>query len=193
MIVRIALRKQGEQCFPVISAIILSVTDGHDLDKSHVNGIVFCQFCQFLKILVIDPLQQYGIYFGPDTGRLGGHEPFPYFAKIVKSGDLPESVRIQRIQADIDAVDTDGFQFRNPGRKKYAVGRQRDLLHAGERFQLPQEGEAFLPHQRLASGHFEFAHAQGDGAAADLKDLLETQDLVMGDGRNVLRHTVPAS
>ena len=109
--------------------------------------------------------------------------------KVTPARDAPEALRVERIEADVDAVDTGRAQRRRQLGQQVGVGRQRDVVDARDRAQLADERRQVAAHGRLAAGEAHAAHAQRRKHPYQRRDLFERQhvgarrvlDAVVGD------------
>ena len=115
---------------------------------------------------------------GPRPAALGGRDPVEDArdreADVVHAA---EGLVVERVEADGDAVQAGLGEVAGARRQQRPVGGQRQVVDAIERRQSRDQPLEPLPHQWLAAGEPDLAHAQRDRDAHDALDLVEVEDL----------------
>jgi hypothetical protein len=132
-----------------------------------------------------------------ETGVDGGADALADLGQLVVAGDLPEPLRIQGVQAHVDAVQARRLEVAGEAGEQDAVGghgqdlqavrARRTLLVAGK---AVDEIHAVPAHQGFPSREPHLAPAEADGDPHQSVDLLEGQDLLPFHVDGVRGHAV---
>jgi hypothetical protein len=110
------------------------------------------------------------------------------------AGDLGEAHVRERVQRDVDAPEPGRDERRGEAVEQHAVGRERQVAHTRCRSQHPHELGQVAPHERLAAGQPDLLDAHGGHHRYEPLDLLEREQLGLGQPRQAFRgHAVAAA
>ena len=102
----------------------------------------------------------------------------------------------ERVERDVDALDAGVLQLLGELGELAAVGGERELVEAAG-VEVAREGaeqpQDVLAHQRLAAGDAQLAHALGDERRAQTVELLQREQVLLGQEGHVLRHAIGAA
>ena len=90
---------------------------------------------------------------------------------------LREHVRVERVEADGDAIEAGGLELGGVLGEQHAVGGERDVLDAGQRREIADEIGEIRAQQRLAAGDAHLLHAGAHEHARQAQDLREVEPL----------------
>jgi hypothetical protein len=108
-----------------------------------------------------------------EAGCLRGEDALDHLVDAVAPRQLPEALRVERVEADIDAPQSRLVQLARLGRQQQAVRGQADVLdawHGADHLDQPRQAAA---QQRLAAGQTDLVDAQGRYDFDEAGDLLE--------------------
>ena len=166
----------------------------HHLDEAHVEGAVEGEGGQPLEVLAV-ALQEDGVEL--DRIEPGGErrlDAAPDLGDVAAAGDGAEALGVEGVDADVDPVDAGRAERRGEAGELGAVGRQRQVLEAGEGLQPPHDVEQVLAHQRLAAGQPHPPDAEPHQGADHRLDLLRREEVAVAEGEvGVLRQAVGAA
>ena len=118
-----------------------------------------------------------------------------HLREVASPGDLPEFRGVERVERDIDAGHAASGERLGMVRKLACIGGQRQLVEALA--QMPRQPldqpHDVPPHQRLAAGQPELAHAARDEGARQPVDLLEAQQILARQEVHRLGHAIDAA
>ena len=129
-------------------------------------------------------------------GLLRRVEPLQHLGEIAPAGDAAELVRVEGIEGDVDPPHAAGGEVPRVAGELRAVGGDGELVE-GARIEMAREGAEqghdVPPHQGLAAGDAQLAHALRDEGRADPVELLEGQKVALGQEGHVLGHAIDAA
>ena len=148
------------------------------------QGLVFVEALQGDRVdLDLEPRGRRGVHACKDD------------AEIAPAGHLAKLERVERIQRDVDALDSAVDEFAGKAGELRAVGRQGHFIERshGEMAGKPMEQRHHIaPDQRLAAGNANSPGAQADEGRAQPVELLETEHVALRQEIHVLGHAVDA-
>ncbi len=122
--------------------------------------------------------------------------PGEHLVEPAPARDLREFRRIERVERDVDPPHPRRPQILGIAGELAAVGGERQLVERA-RLQVPAErpeqGHDAAPHQRLAAGETQLAHAQPHEGGAHAVELFQRQNLGFGQEGHVFRHAIDAA
>ena len=125
---------------------------------------------------------------------LGLGEPRQDAVERVAAGDLGEADVRERVQRDVDASQPGRDERAREPVEQDAVGREREVTHAGRRREHPHELGQVAAHERLAAGQPDLVDAHRGHDGDEALDLLEGEQLGLGQPRQALGgHAVAAA
>ncbi len=158
----------------------------HLLDEARDEIALPGERAQRAQLAVVETLDGDGVDL--DRRKAGGSRRFGAGQHAVKLAAL------QRVQADVQAIDTGPAQRRRQLGQEVAVGRQGDLVDAGDPAQHPHQGLQVAAHRRFAAGQAHAPHAQRGETAHQIAQLFERQDVGAVDVLDaLLGHAVGAA
>ena len=141
------------------------------------------------------PLQRDRVDLHREAGGLRGVDPGQHLVELAPARDRAELVRVERVERDVDALHAAVGELGGVFRQLRAVGGQRQLVEpvAEMARERAHQGHDAAPHQRLAAGEAQLAHAARDERAAQPVEFLEREQVLLRQERHVLRHAVDAA
>ena len=154
----------------------------HLLDDAQLIAVVEAEPQQWHRVVEPGLRVQHGVHLHRRQTRRGRRgEPVEYVGEPVAAGDLRESVGIDGVERDVDAVESGGLQPGRAPRQPDSVGGQRDL---GPRIQGGGCCDGLLEmsrHQWFAAGEAHAGHAEpGDGDAEQPGQFVLAQQRLAG-------------
>ena len=154
------------------------VSHVHIFDQPHFKVVVAAELDKIQQFIIIEATNDHSI----DLDRihadcLRGRKPFKHGLKFATLSDFSESVRVEGVQADIDAVESSGFQGRGLFCEKSAVRRQRQSCEGLRCCGVVGPGWETSPNQGFTSGQPDLRNALGDKEAGKTLDFVEGKDL----------------
>ena len=123
-------------------------------------------------------------------------ESVEHLRQPAPAGDAGELRRVERVERDVDPAHAAGDELGGVAAELAAVGGERELLERAGREvarHRVEEGQDALAHQGLAAGDAQLPHAEADEGVAEPVELLERQELRLGQELHVLGHAVDAA
>ena len=149
------------------------------------------------NLVLVDALERDRVDLDLQARRLRGLDAGQHLVELAPARDGAELVGIERVERDVDALHAAGRRARAAYFGKLrAVGGERELVERAAREMARQRAEQrhdAAPHQRLAAGEPQLAHAAGDEGAAQPVELLQREQVGLGQERHVFRHAVDAA
>ena len=127
--------------------------------------------------------------------RSAASMPLHHLSEIAAAGDGPEFGGIERVERDVDALHAASGKRLGVKGELAAVGGERELVEAAAEMprQPLDQPHDVPPHQRLAAGQPQLAHALGDEGDRQPVELLERQQVVARQEGHGLRHAIDAA
>ena len=143
----------------------------------------------------LTPLSATALIFTARPGGLRGIDPGQHLVELAPARDRAELVRVERVERDVDALHAAVGELGGVFRQLRAVGGERQLVEpvAEMARERAHQGHDGAPHQRLAAGQPQLAHAARDERAAQPVELFEREQVLLRQERHVLRHAVDAA
>ena len=167
----------------------------HDFDEANRDRPFARELGEGFEFVVVGAAHDHAVDF--DRIEPGFHrsiEAAQYLTKSRSPRDRFESPRVQRVKRKIDPPQTRTGQLAGLLREQEAVGREREVVHAGNRRKQTHERCEVAAQQRLAAGQPDASHADRGRRAHDRRDLLVRQDVVATQPRKAaFRHAVDAA
>ena len=150
---------------------------------------------EIAKLVLVHALERDRVDLDREAGALRGVDPGQHLVEFAPARDRAELVGIERVERDVDALHAAVRQLARVFRKLRAVGGERQLIEpiaemARERL---HERHDAAPHQRLAAGEPQLAHAARNERAAQPVEFLQRQQVGLRQERHVFRHAVDAA
>ena len=149
-----------------------------------------------------EPLEVLAVALQEDGVELDRIEPggerrldaAPDLGEVAAAGDCAEALGVEGVDADVDPVDAGRLQRRGEAGELGAVGRQREVLEAGEGLEPPHDVQQVLADQRLAAGQSHPPDAEAHQGADDRLDLIRREEVAVAEGEvGVLRQAIGAA
>ena len=123
---------------------------------------------QVAKLILVDALERDRVDLHGEAGVLRGVDPGHHLAEFAPARDRAELVRIERVERHVDALHAAVGELGCIFRKLRAVGVERQLVEpvAEMARESAHERRDGAPHQRLAAGEPQLAHAARNECAA---------------------------
>ena len=144
----------------------------------------------------IDALERHGVDLHLQTGGKRRVNAGQHLVEIAPARDGAELVGIQRVERNIDALDAVRLELGGVFFQLRGVGGEREFLEGPAREMARQrrnQRHDAAPHQRLAAGQAQLAHALGDERAAQPVEFLQAEQVGLRQERHVLRHAIDAA
>ena len=168
--------------------------DRHVLDETQFQAVFPCVVGQRHDVGVRDAANADGVDLDGMKARLpSGGDAAQHPFQAVAAGDLAEALRVERVQADVDAAQAGVEQGLGVLGQEQAVGGQAHVADAGNPDEHPHQPRQVAAHQRLAAGETDFVDPQWRGDADEVGDLLEGEQLGPVHEHDLLRHAVDAA
>ena len=151
---------------------------------------------EVVQLVLVDALERDGVDLDPEPGLDRGVDAVHHLGEAAPAGDLRELRGVEGVERDVDPPDAAVGELGREAAELAAVGGQRQLL---ERAGLEvarhgaEEGHDALADQRLAAGDPELLDTEADEGRAEPVELLERQQLGLGQELHVLGHAVDAA
>ena len=152
--------------------VVLGV-ERHLLDEAELVVVIHAPTQQLRRILVVDAAHQDGVDLDRfESGFAGGGQSLDDIGEAVAASDLGERFAVDRVEADVDPIES-GFGQRLRGvLEAQAVGRHGRAGTRGQGLGLGDDlGEA-PPQQRLTAGEADVADTEHLDTDADQADEL---------------------
>ena len=167
----------------------------HHLDEGEVIAALAAPADELRELVLIGAAQRNAIDLDRETGPPRGLQSVEHLRHPSPAGDLCEFFCVECVEGDIDAPDAEfGEAVREAGELR-TVGGEGQLVEI--RAEMPGEAldqpDHIAPHQRLAAGQAQFAHAEPDEGRAEPIELLQGEEFLLGKKLHVLRHAIDAA
>src|SRR5216683_5261661 len=108
--------------FPLVGAY------GHVLDEAHFQAMLPCKQGQWDDLLLRKLSNAHGVDLdGLEAYFFGRENAGKHFVQAVAPGDLPKSIRMERVEADVDAAKPRVVQSLGLIGQKYPIGGQSHI------------------------------------------------------------------
>ena len=168
---------------------------GHQLDEPHLPGVLPGQIQKISDLVIVDAAHQYCVQLQmPEPGVLRRPDAGEDLFQGPPAGDLPEPLRLQGVQTDVQPVHPGVPQGLCQLRQQATVGGETQFLQFRDGPQGPADVQNPPAHQWLAAGDTDLPHATAYRRPGDLPALLHREDgPVRSFFHALLRHTIPAA
>ena len=180
----------------LVGAVELDLAERHGLDQGGVAAARMGpgdQVGQFGGVVV---LERHGVDLHRDAGGQRRVDPGDHLGQVPAPGQLAEQIGLEGVHRDVDAAHAEPGQVAGELGQPRAVGGQGQLIESAAlqvaRQVLDQAHDA-LADQGLAAGDPQLADAEPDEARGEAVELLQGQDLRLGQEGHVLGHAVDAA
>ena len=153
----------------------------HVFDESQFKTVFARKASERNDVGIGDPFHRHGVDLHRlETGLFRGEDALDDLLEAAAAGDFAELCRVHRVEADVDPAQAGVMKrFRQRGQQN-AVGRQADVLDAGDRNQHFDELGNVLAHKWFAAGEADFVDPQRDRRADDADDFFEREQARRG-------------
>src|SRR6266571_3416526 len=168
----------------------------HELDEPHLVAALPSKAREVHNLVVIAALHHNHVQLDrPQAGFLRGVDAVHRSLELVAPRDLVEALHAERVQRDVDPLETDLLQELGLVAQQHAVGGHRDVERGVDGVDHPDQLLDLYAHQRLAAGDADRAHAVAlNEDAGQPHDLFEAQDvLALQPLQTLRRHAVDAA
>ncbi len=168
---------------------------GHHFDKAHGNGTIARHFREGLHFIVVLAAHHDAVQFDRTEARgKCGVDAVEHALQARPARDRFETIFAQRVERDVRArearIDQASYLFG----QEQTVGRERDVIDAGDRGDHRNQALEIFADQRLTAGEANAPDANLGRGAHDLGDFLIGEDLALVDPRQALfGHAVDAA
>ena len=141
----------------------------------------------------LTPAQRHGVDLDLEPSGAGRVDSGHHLVEPAPAGDLDEFLGVAGVEGDVHPAHARRIEPFRMARQLAAVGGERQLVECAApqvAAQALEQLDDALPHQRLAAGDAELAHAQAHERAAQPIELLQRQQLRLGQEAHVLRHAI---
>ncbi len=174
----------------------MAAVQRHELDEAQRQALRHGPAGQRQDLVLVDAAHHHRVQLEREAGLARGDDAVQHRLHFAIAGELGEGVGRQRVEADVEVVQTGGLEAGGALRQQGGVGGERDALQA-QRAQFTALGHHRLevaPQQRLAAGEAQVGHAQfGDEQAQQLLQLAPRQPLAALHELRAVRHAVGAA
>ena len=130
----------------------------------------------------------------PEARTLRGLQPAQHIRERADTRDVAEAVGAERVETDVQAVDTRRAQRCGQRGKEDAVCRETELLDARDFPQHAAQLDDPAAHERLTASETDLPHAAGGRRGRDVPQLLERAHLAVRPLLHAFRaHAVAAA
>ena len=176
--------------------VVANVAERHHLDQGEVHATAMGPVDQRRDFVLVDALERHRIDLDAQAGGFRGRDAVEHLVELAPAGDRAELVGVERIERDVDPLPPMRGELLRIFRQLRAVGGERELVERAGAEMARQRGhqrhDAFA-HQGFTAGQPQLAHAFGDERAAQPVELLEREQVLLGQERHVLGHAIHAA
>ncbi len=165
---------QGDALAPVP----LVPVKGHELDETDPDALVGGPLHKVADLVVVRAADQYRVHLHVEAPVHQQADVANHLLVMVAPRDPLHAFRPQGVQAHVDIADPVSFEHVDEAVHQYAVGGDGELY--GQLGQALDDLRRIVPHQRLATGQADLAHAHGNEGACDGKQFLLPHELLPG-------------
>lgn len=141
---------------------------GHQLDEADLQAALGSEAEQVRQFMIVGAAQDDGVELdGRQSGVVGGGDARQDALEACDAGDLMEGVLFERIEADVDAAQARLRQRARLTCQGQAVGRQGQVLQAGDVGQAGDDLGQVVSRGGFAAGQPDFAQAVCGDQVAD--------------------------
>ena len=102
--------------------------EGHELDEAHLDTVVASETCKVDDLVVVDTTLYDSVDLDRrEAGLLRRVDAVEYSCQLVAPGHLEEPVGTQRVEADVDALESRVAQLLGEQPERRAIGREADV------------------------------------------------------------------
>ena len=151
---------------------------------------------EVVHLVLVDALERDGVDLDPEPGLDRGVDAVHHLGEAAPAGDLRELRGVEGVERDVDAPDPAVGELACEAAELAAVGGEREFAQRAGREMArhrAEEGHDPLADQRLAAGDAQLLDAEADEGRAEPVELLQRQELGLGQELHVLRHAVDAA
>src|SRR5262249_31932202 len=128
-----------------------------------------------------------------EAGAFGCENALEDLVQAVATCQLPKALRVERVQADVDATKPGVVERLRLIGKEDAIGRQTNVADSFNLAQHAHQSRQLAAHERLAAGQANLVDSQSHGHADEADDFLKGKELRPVHERDLLRHAVGAA
>ena len=151
----------------------------HELDEAHDQVAFARELGEGFDFVVIEAAHQHGVHFyGPKTRSLRGVDTCHHLVESFCAGDAFEFFAVERIEADVDAVETGGEKSVEALREQVAVGSDREIVDA-DCFEVRDKIFDAGADKRFATRDANFLNAHADENAREALIFVPFEQLVV--------------
>ena len=123
-------------------------------------------------LVVVEPPDRHRVDLDRgEARRAGGLDPVQHAWQRSAARDAPEALRVERVDADVQAIDARRAQRRRQLAETVAVGGQRQILDAGQSAQGGGQRRQIVPHRGLPAGQTQPPHPEPHEARHEAGEL----------------------
>jgi hypothetical protein len=191
------MRAQVRQ-LPVLAqpVLVADIAHRHDLDEGQIHVARFAPLDQREQLVLVEALEGDGVDLDPQPGLLRGVDALDHLRQAAPAGDVGKFLLVERVERDVHPAHACGVEIVCETLKLAAIGGECEFLEIA-RIEMPghgvKEGHDPLAHQGLAAGDAQFFHAHAHEGRAHAVELLERQQLFLGQEGHVFRHAIDAA
>ena len=150
----------------------------HEFDKAKTQILLPGKFSERFNFMVVESANDDGVDFDRVKSEFPGEiNAGKHGSQAVASGDFFEIGRVERIEAEADALQTGPAQRVSFLREKEPVGGHGQIGHAGDLSEPADEPFHALPQQRFPARDADFFDAEFHREPNDALDFLEGEEL----------------
>ena len=184
---------QGGAWFEELGFYYVGPIDGHDLDQRQVKAFLAAPADQPVEFAIVHALQRHRVDLDLQPGVLCRLDAFQHLLQTAPPGQRLELGRVQRVERNVDAAHTGIVELSGETGELAAVRGQGQLVQRTG-FQVTAQAvnqmHDIAADQGFTTGQAQFAHAHIDECAAHAVQLIQSQDVFLGQKGHVFRHTI---
>src|SRR6185437_11544450 len=178
-----------------IDAIDADLAQRHALDQGQAKTAAVRPGQHRLDLVLIDAAHRHHVELDlkPDLDRR--IDAIQHVGESAAASDRGEAVGAEGVERDIDATHAGDGEALCIAAELAAIGGEGEFIEPGAEVpaQLPRKAEDIPAHQGLSAGQPHLADAAADEGSNDGVDLVEGENVALGEEHHVLGHAVDAA